>query len=217
MTHMRDPLPSFNSNLNAAERTLLDSLDTPLSIQQWLNTITYSDEHFYRCPLRVLRDRRAHCFDGALFAAMALRRIGYPPLILEQVPNSRDDDHVLALFKHNDAWGAVAQSNFTGLRYREPIFYTLRELVLSYFEDFFNTVGEKTLRGYRGPINLTVFDQLDWMGSDSGVEFLANGMTRYRIIRVLTPEMEANLAPVDERSLRAGLLGANEAGLFKVV
>jgi hypothetical protein len=92
----------------------------------------------------------------------------------------------------------------------------LRELVMSYFEDFFNSAGEKTLRGYRGPINLKAFDRLDWMDSDAGLDALADGMDCYRIIPVITDQMAAGLALADERSLRAGLMGANPAGLFRV-
>ncbi|MBI4732028.1 MAG: hypothetical protein HY781_07880 [Chloroflexi bacterium] len=209
-------LNKFETQLSPDERKLLDGLNSPTKIQSFLNGIPYSADEFYRCPLRVLRERKAHCFDGALFAAMALRRIGRPPLILELIPNARDDDHILALFKKNDHWGAVAQSNFTGLRYREPVYRSLRELVMSYFEDFFNTAGEKTLVGYRGPINLKVFDDLDWMSSDAGLERLSTLIDRYRIQPVITDEMAASLTPVDERSLHAGLMGANEAGLFKI-
>jgi hypothetical protein len=206
----------FEAQLTPSERQLLDGLDSPAKIQAYLNTLPYSDDKFYRCPLRVLRGRKAHCFDGALFAAMALRRIGFPPLILELVPNERDDDHIVALFKQHNCWGAVAQSNFSGLRYREPVYRSLRELVMSYFEDHFNNAGEKTLRGYRGPINLKTFDRLDWMSRDAGLETLADGMDRYRIIPVITDQMAANLSLADERSLRAGLMGANPAGLFRV-
>jgi hypothetical protein len=110
----------------------------------------------------------------------------------------------------------VAQSNFTGLRYREPVYRSLRELAMSYFEDFFNPVGERTLRGYRGPIHLKVFDPLDWMASDSGLETLSDGMDRYRVVPLITEAMAARLAIQDERSLRAGLLGSNPAGLFEV-
>lgn len=202
--------------LDASERKILDGLASPDKIQSFLNTIPYSDDKFYRCPLRVLRERKAHCFDGGLFAAMALHLIGCPPLILELIPNARDDDHILALFKRNDHWGAVAQSNFTGLRYREPVYRNLRELVMSYFEDFFNSAREKTLVGYRGPINLKVFDRLDWMSSDEGLERLSIDMDRYRDRRIITNDMAAGLSLLDERSLRAGLMGANEAGLFKV-
>jgi hypothetical protein len=140
---------TFEVRLSVSERKLLDRLDSPIKIQTFLNSIPYSEDEFYRCPLRVLRERKAHCFDGALFAAMAIRRSGRPALILELIPNRRDDDHILALFKQYGHWGAVAQSNFSGLRYREPIYRNLRELVMSYFEDFFNAVGEKTLVGYR--------------------------------------------------------------------
>ena len=204
------------AQLDASERQLLAGLDAPVMIQAFLNAVPYSEDRFYRCPLRVLRDRKAHCFDGALFAAMALRHIGHPPLILELIPNERDDDHVLALFKSHGGWGAVAQSNFTGLRYREPVYRSLRELVMSYFEDFFNAIGEKTLVGYRGPINLKTFDRLDWMASDAGLEALADGMNRYRVQPVMTVEMAAGLSRADERSLHAGLLGANPEGLFRV-
>jgi len=209
-------LKRFETHLSPVEREVMDGLDSSINIQSFLNTIPYSEDKFYRCPLRVLREHKAHCFDGALFAAMALRRIGHPPLILELIPNERDDDHILALFKRQDHWGAVAQSNFTGIRYREPVYRSLRELVMSFFEDFFNSAGEKTLVGYRGPINLKVFDRLDWMSSDTGLETLSTEMDRYRVRPVISHEMAAGLAPVDERSLRAGLMGANEAGLFKV-
>jgi hypothetical protein len=202
--------------LASSEKKVLAGLDSPIKIQSFLNAIPYSEDEFYRCPLRVLRDRKAHCFDGALFAAMALRQIGHPALILELIPNGHDDDHLLALFKQYDHWGAVAQSNFTGLRYREPVYRSLRELVMSYFEDYFNSAGEKTLAGYRGPINMKVFDRLDWMSSDTNLERLSNEMDRYRIHPVISGEMAKDLSPVDERNLRAGLMGANEAGLFKI-
>jgi hypothetical protein len=213
---MNNSLQTFDSQLTAVERKLLSRLDTPAHIQDYLNAIPYSEDGFYRCPLRVLRERKAHCFDGALFAAMALRRIGFPPLILELIPNERDDDHLLALFKKYEHWGAVAQSNFTGIRYREPVYRSLRELVMSYFEDFFNAAGEKTLVGYRTPVNLKVIDYLDWMSSDAGLETLADSMDRYKVFPVITDEMAANLVLADKRSLQAGLLGANPDGLFKV-
>jgi hypothetical protein len=206
----------FDQQLSPSERQLLSGLDSPSAIQAFLNTVPYSEDKFYRCPLRLLRERKGHCFDGALFAAMALRRLGYPPLILEFIPNERDDDHILALFKQHKCWGAVAQSNFTGLRYRDPVFRSLRELVMSYFADHFNSAGEMTLRGYRGPIHLTTFDRLDWMASDLGLEALADGMDRYRILPLLSDEMIAGLSLADERSVKAGLLGANPDGLYKV-
>src|SRR3990172_7915290 len=137
-------------------------LDSPAKIQVFLDNMPYSAEERYRCPRSVLQDRVAHCYDGALFAAAALRRLGHAPLIIDMLAHN-DDDHLLALFKRGGHWGAVAKSNFAGLRYREPIYRTLRELVLSYFEQYYNVEGEKTLRGYTLPLNLKPFDRFHWM------------------------------------------------------
>jgi hypothetical protein len=209
-------LSEFEARLSPAERQQLDDLKTPDRLQSFLDTLPYSDDPFYRCPLRSLRERKAHCFDGALLAAAILRRNDYPPLLLELLPNARDDDHLLALFQQDGCWGAVAQSNFTGLRFREPVYRSLRELAMSYFEDFFNSAGERTLVGYRGPIRLATFDRLDWMGSDSGLEALSDGMDRYRVRRLIPESAAARLGRVSERSLRAGLLGSNPKGLYKL-
>jgi hypothetical protein len=211
MTVVKD----FEQVLNKTEYKFLATLATPASVQAFLNEIPYSTEHVYRCPLRVLRERIAHCFDGALFAAATLRRLGYPPLILEMVPNGRDDVHLLALYKRNGHWGAVAKSNFVGLRFREPVYRNLRELVMSYFEQFYNVEREKTLRRYTLPLNLKAFDRWSWMTSDDSLERIAQRLDRVRKIPLLTQPMMSNLSSVDERSYRAGLFGSNEAGLFK--
>src|SRR5262245_6236544 len=122
---------------NAAERKLLAKLRTPAHIQEFLENTAYSTDDFYRSPRMVLADRRAHCFDGATFAAAALERLGFPPLLVD-MRAYRDDDHVLAVYKVNGAWGCVAKSNFVGLRGRDPVYRTLRELSMSYFECYFN-------------------------------------------------------------------------------
>lgn len=205
----------FERVLSKAEYKLLQTLTHPAKIQAFLDEIPYSTEPIYRCPLRVLRDRVAHCFDGALFAACALRRLGYPPLILEMVPNSRDDDHLLALYKRNGHWGAVAKSNFVGLRFREPVYRNLRELVMSYFEQFYNVEREKTLRSYSLPLHLKAFDRWNWTASDEAMGRIAKRLDRVKKMKILTQPMISNLSLVDERSYRAGLLGSNEAGLFK--
>jgi hypothetical protein len=157
----------------------------------------------------------AHCFDGALFAAVTLRRLGYPPLIMDMLPNERDDDHMLAIYKNKGYWGAIAKSNFVGLRFREPIYRTLRELVMSYFEQFYNLEREKTLRSYTLPLDLRTFDKWSWIMSDESLERIAQGLDRMRKVPVLTQPMISALSLVDERSYRAGLMGANEAGLYK--
>ena len=194
-------------------------LTTPGAIQAFLDELPYSADPIYRCPVRVLRERIAHCFDGALFAAAALRLLGHPPLILDIVPSGRDDDHLLALFKRDGHWGAVAKSNFVGLRFREPVYRTLRELVLSYFEQYYNVAGEKTMRAYTMPLNLDrlrpLSDRRDWMVRDEPMERIAQRLDEIRRVPVLTPPMIANLLPVDERSYRAGLMGVNQAGLHR--
>ena len=207
----------FDRVLTEPEREFISTLTTPAKIQVFMDELPYSTEPIYRCPLRVLRERMAHCFDGSLFAAAILRRLGHPPLILEMLPNSRDDDHMLAIYKRNGHWGALAKSNFVGLRFREPIYRTLRELVMSYFEQFYNVEHEKTLRSYTLPLNLKVFDKRSWMVCDDPLALIARRLNRIRKIRVLTASMVSNLSLVDERSYRAGLMGANEDGLYRLI
>jgi hypothetical protein len=204
----------FHRSLTDKERGILSEATSPAGIQAFLDSIPYSTDHFYRCPLRVLRERTAHCFDGALFAAAALRRIGHPPLILDMLPDDRDDEHLLAVFRISDHWGAVGKSNFVGLRFREPVYRSLRELVMSYFEQFYNIEREKTLRGYAGPLNLETFDHLSWMISDEHLEAIATRTDQIRRKSLLTERMIAGLSRLDGRSYKAGLLGANHDGLF---
>ena len=189
-------------------------LDSPAKIQVFLDNMPYSAEERYRCPRSVLQDRVAHCYDGALFAAAALRRLGHAPLIIDMLAHN-DDDHLLALFKRGGHWGAVAKSNFVGLRYREPIYRTVRELAMSYFEDFYNVAREKTLRSYTVPLNLKAFDKQDWMTRDETMDVIADKLESMRQVVVITREMAARLQPVDKRSFEAGLMGSNAAGLFK--
>jgi hypothetical protein len=206
---------TLHKYLNENERRAFAGLNTPAAIQAFLDGLPYSTDDFYRCPLRVLRDRTAHCLDGALFGAAALRSLGHPPLLLDML-SERDDEHMLALYKVDGHWGAVAKSNFSGLRFREPVYRTLRELVMSYFEDYFNADGEKTLRGYSVPVRLASFDRLDWMTSDEHLERIAERTDQVRRFPLLTPQMVARLSRVDERSYRAGMLGTDPAGLYQL-
>jgi hypothetical protein len=209
------PFDAFECLLSDAERGVMGGLTGPARIQAFLDDCAYSTDDFYRSPLRVLRERSAHCFDGAIFAAAAMRRSGYPPLILDLFSNGRDDEHLLALFKRNGHWGAVAKSNFVGLRFREPVYRTLRELAMSYFEQYYNVEREKTLRGYSGPLNLKSFDRFEWMVEDGPLELIARRTDEIRRIPLLSPSIAKDLSPVDERSYAAGLEGADPKGLFK--
>jgi len=207
--------PLFGRTFSRKELALFDRLSSPFKIQKFLLSLPYSPEERYRCPKTVLRDRIAHCFDGALFAAAALRHIGYPPLIVDMLPNQRDDDHIVAVYRIKGHWGGVAKSNFAGLTFREPIHRTLRELMLSYFEQFYNIRGEKTLRAFTVPLDLRVFDRINWMGDDAGLDAIGVRLDRIRKIRLLTPAMIRRLSRLDDRSYRAGLTGADPKGLYK--
>jgi len=205
----------FGAAFSPEELSVFRHLSTPFKIQTFLLDLPYSAEERYRSPRSVLRDRTAHCFDGCLFAAAALRYLGHPPLIVDLLPNARDDDHLIAIYTVERRWGAVAKSNFSGLTFREPIYRNLRELVMSYFEQFYNVQKEKTLRGYTLPLNLRRFDRLDWMGSDEHLEVIADRLDVIRRVSLLTRSMARRLSPLDERSYKAGLLGANWNGLYK--
>lgn len=197
-----------------AELADLGRLRDPAAVQAFLDGVAYGAEPFYRSPRSILRDGRAQCFDGAVFAAAALRRQGHRPLIVDMRAHN-DDDHVVALFRRGDAIGAVAKSNFVGLRFREPVFRTLRELMLSYFEDFYNVVREKTLRSYSAPLDLAAFDRLGWETNDAALEVIATRLDSARHFPVLSPRQAAGLAAVDERRYTAGLMGSNPDGLYK--
>ncbi len=207
---------SFNSLLTPDERSILDGLNTPYRIQKFLDTVHYPSDDRNRSVLNVLRERKAHCLDGGLFGAAALRWLGYPPMIVDLLPEpGTDDDHILAVYRVDGHWGAVAKSNFVGLKLREPIYRNLRELVMSYFSDYFNTIGQKTLRGYTRPIKLAGFDSWNWLTSDAGVDKLEKRLYHYQAIPILTPEMVERLHPTDEVALKNALSTANWDGLFK--
>lgn len=209
-------LRNFLGSLSPEERKLVRALSSPIKIQRFLDDVVYSTDSSYRAPLTVLRERVAHCYDGAVFAAAALAWNHEPPLIVNMFPNSRDDEHLVALFRRNGCWGAIGQSNFVGLRYREPIHRTLRELMISYFEQFYNVYGEKTLRTYTKPLNLDRFDRTHWMTDAKGMDIIAERLEAMPQVRLLTPAMARTLAKVDPRSYTAGLQGSVADGLFKV-
>ena len=153
------------------------ALTTPAKIQRFLDEeLGYNlepDGDTCYSPRTVLKKRVAHCMEGAMLAAAALRRLGHPPLLVD-LEAVRDTDHVLAVYRDNGHWGAVAKSDYSGLRSREPVYRTVRELVMSYFEHYFNPAGEKTLRAYSRPVNLSQFDRHCWTTSEEDVWIVPN-------------------------------------------
>ncbi len=208
-TARRSPAP-----WTAAEGALFRRLETPEKIQLWLNAVAYDPQPGTRSPRWVIKESRANCFEGALFAAAALRFHGRPPLLVD-MRSWNDDDHVLAVFRENGDWGCVAKSNFTVLRFREPVYRTVRELMASFFDVFFNAIGEKTLREYSIPFDLSRFDARGWMTTETDISWIGDELNRARHTKFLTPAQIRGLRPTDPALVKAGLLGADPTGLFK--
>jgi len=183
-------------------------LNTPARVQQFLDEIPYNTEldgETFRSPRLVLRDRTANCIEGAVLAAAALRVQGEAPLVMD-LTAVRDEDHVIAVFKRGGLWGAIATSKFTGLRYREPVYRSLRELAMSYFEHYFNLEGERTLRGHGRPVNLARFDRLHWMTSEAPLWPIAHHLERIPHVGLVPAGIGRRLTPLDGRLRAAGLL-----------
>ena len=196
---------SASAFTNSELRTLR-ALKTPAGIQKFLDDLPYNLEFTARSPRKVLRDRVASCLEGGIFAAAALRVIGFPPLIFD-LEADNDTDHVVAIFKVRGHRGAVAKSNFSGCRYREPVYRTLRELAMSYFNIYFNLRGERTLRRYSRPVNLARFDQRDWMTTEKPIWFIAEHLLDIPHISLLKPAMVKQLHRVDARTMKSEMLG----------
>lgn len=208
-------LIEFERRLPAGPRSIFRSLGSPAEIQFYLDSLPYIGEHRDRCPLDVMRDSQCHCLDGGLLAALALRHLGYPGLLVDLVPardrqgRNLDDDHVLAIFRRHDGWGAIAKSNYAWLRYREPVYRTLRELAMSYFEPYFSVEGLKVLRGYTRPLDISRFDPLGYAWDESGAAELYRRLYRRRMIPLISKQAAAELQPVDRRAYESGTLGVD--------
>ena len=195
--------------LSSAERDFLRRrLSTPMRIQEYLDGLRYNTEadgETFRSPRRVLRDGTANCIEGAVLAAAAFRLAGQPPLVMD-LTAVHDEDHVIAVFRRDGHWGAIGTSKFTGLRFREPVYRTLRELAMSYFEHYYNLKGERTLRGYGRPVNLARFDRIQWMTTEEDLWPIADYLEAIPHVALLTPAIARKLSPLDARLKAAGLL-----------
>jgi hypothetical protein len=200
-----------NSQLafSGAELRKLRSLKSPYGIQQFLDNMPYHLADTAWSPRRVLREDTAHCLEGAIFAAAALRANGFPPLIVD-LEAEHDTDHVIAVYRVDGHWGAIAKSNFTGCRFREPVHRNLRELALSYFNLYFNMRRERSLRTFSRPVNLARFDHLQWMTTEKPVWFIVNYLFEIHHYRLLAKNIVRKLNRVDERLFQAECLGRRE-------
>lgn len=195
------------------ELNFLKQFKRPYEIQLFLNRIEYNPENVTSSPKIVMTRQTANCFEGALFAAAALRILGYKPLIVDMIAYN-DDDHVIAIFKRDKYYGAVAKSNTTTLRYREPVFRSLRELVMSYFDFYFNTIGEKSLRSYSNPVDLSRFDKINWMTTENDLEFIGDYLYTIKHHKILSTKMIRSLSLAENDLIDLCFSGSIQEGLY---
>jgi hypothetical protein len=201
--------PTETHSFTPAELRKLRSLKDPYGIQRHMDNMPYHLADTAWSPRRVLRENTSHCLEGAMFAAAALRANGFPPLIWD-LEADHDTDHVLAIYKVKGHWGAVAKSNYTGCRFREPVYRSLRELAMSYFNLYFNLRRERTLRRFSRPVDLSRFDHLHWMTTEKPIWYIVDYLFEIPHTALLRPGMPGRLHRIDERLYRAETLGKAE-------
>ncbi|HMA06519.1 MAG TPA: hypothetical protein VKP68_01570 [Ramlibacter sp.] len=208
-------ITEFEQRLPASLVRKFQGFCQPMEIQRYLDSLAYIGEERDRCPLDVMRDGQCHCLDGGLFAALALRKIGYPGLLVDIVPKkdrsgrNLDDDHVLAVFRRQGRWGALAKSNFVWLRYREPVYRDVRELVMSYFEAYFSVESIKVLHGYTRPLDIARFDSTGYAWDEPAARALYRRLYARKEVPVVSAQAARLLRPVDRRQYDSGMLGVN--------
>jgi hypothetical protein len=205
---------SYSRLLNREEQKFFKQFKTPFQIQLFLNSVKYNPDYITKSPRMIMHRQTANCFEGALFAAAVLRMLGHKPLIVDFMTYN-DDDHVIAVFKQNNLYGAVAKSNTTTLRFREPVYRSIRELVMSYFDFYINTLGDKSLRSYSNPVNLSRFDKFNWMTTDDDLEFIGDYLFTIKHSKILDAKSIKSLSPADKDVLKICFIGSDPKGLFK--
>lgn len=204
-------LIEFESRLPSSLRKKFQKLDSPFAIQQYLDSFPYIGEERDRSPLNVMLDGQGHCLDGGFLAALCLWRIGFKPLLIDIVPYpGEDDDHVLALYQIEGRWGALAKSNYVNLGFREPVYASLRELVMSYFEHYVSIHQQKVLRGYTRPLDASKYTHLNWATDEAGANTLYYKHFYGRpAIPIVTKSMVKRLSPVTDRNYASEILFTN--------
>jgi len=195
------------------ERRILAGLRTPAHIQQFLDELAYDERAGGASPRAVMRDGKANCFSGVLFACAALRELGHPPQLM-YMDAAYDDGHCLALYEKDGLWGALAKSNFTTLRSREAI-YPYLALGLSYFDGFFNLYGKRTMRAFTVPVELEPFERRGWRFADDDLPYIDEAIDSAPKAWVLPRRLIKNINPASDLLRQAGLLGCNPAGLWR--
>ena len=190
------------------EIKLFQKLNSPSRIQDFVNTLkfNFSNEYFYRSPREVLKKGKADCVEGAFFAATALEFHGHKPLVfdLRCAEDAGDYDHVLAVFKQFDCFGAISKTNHGVLRYREPVYKTIRELAMSFFHEYFLDTGKKTLREYSDLFDLSKFNSMNWRTTSSNLSLIVEHLDTVKHHKILSQQQIKNLRKADPVEIEAG-------------
>ncbi|MFH1226065.1 MAG: hypothetical protein V1684_02170 [bacterium] len=187
-------------NLTKQEEKIFKSLKNPAQIQDFLNKIPINfDYHKDTClsPRMVLKKNKCHCIEGAILAALALRFQGQKPLIVHLKTAKGDDDHVIAVFKKDKKWGAISKTNHGVLRYREPVYDSIRELAMSYFHEYTDKKGNKTLRSFSVPLDLSRFDKKGWATSEEDLWYIDAYLDKIRHFNILAKNQARHLRKAD--------------------
>lgn len=202
------PLDFKKSGLSKAEWNILKSLSNPKKIQDFLNSLKFNFERKGETNYSVkyaLKYKTAHCFEGALIGAVALWIQGRRPLLLDLVALNYDYDHVVVLFQQDGFWGAISKTNHAVLRYREPVYRNVRELVMSYFHEYFLDNGEKTLRSYSKPFDLSKYG-VSWIHTKENLASLAFKLDNSPHDQILSKKQTNNLRKAEKIEILAGKL-----------
>jgi len=194
--------------LTADERSVFARLSSPQKIQDFVDSVLVNLEETGETilsPRRVLRENRAHCIEGALFAAACFAYHGEPALILNFQASPIDVDHVVTLFRHGRLWGAISKTNHAVLRWRDPVYRTVRELAMSYFHEYLAPNGKKSLRAISRPFDLGRFAPETWVTAEEDLEWLQdklNGLPHAPVLpRGIIPRLR-DISPLERQALK---------------
>jgi hypothetical protein len=193
--------------LTKSELKIFRALSTPAKIQDFLDRLPINFElegETCMSPRRVLKERTAHCMEGAMLAALALRLLGHKPLVVDLKVTDEDDDHVIAVFKQKGFWGAISKTNHGTIRYRDPVYRTIRELVMSYFHEYTTPRGDKILRSFTRPLDLSRFDKRGWMTAEEDVWYVPHFIDDARHYPVITNAQVRTLRRADAMERKIG-------------
>src|SRR3989338_3599035 len=192
--------------LTPAERKIFARLTSPSKIQDFLDSLSINFEmngETYMSPRRVLKNNKAHCFEGALVAAAAFAYHGKKSLLLDLQTVPNDEDHVVALFRQNGLWGAVSKTNHAMLRYRDPIYKTVRELAMSYFHEYIDDDGHKSMRAFSAPFDLSRFSPKKWAIAEDELDWLWEALDSSRRSPIVSAKIVRTLRRASRVEIKA--------------